>query len=381
MRNFSENVLQTMGGERADHMTLKRPQGMIQLDSGTPSFPTPEHICNAAKKALQDGLTHYAPGQGDPEFLQAVCENIEKECNSNYSTDSVIATNGGSSGIYTVMTAFLGKGDEVILMDPTFSLYSHVAKQIGGIPVNVPHGPDYHLDIQAIRDAITDKTRLLLICNPNNPTGLVYTQKELQSLAELCSDNNIILVSDEAYAKILQPGFKHVPLLSFTEHKNNLILLDTFSKTYSMTGWRLGSLIVPEDMHSVIFGIHRSINGPICSFVQRAGAAALRGPQNCVLEMRKEYQKRGKLMYELAKEIPRLIPLEPQGGFYLYCRYDFPINATDLRKRIWDAGVAIRSGTEFGQSGENHVRLTYSVSEETIEKGMQVVSEFFKKTT
>ena len=140
-------------------------------------------------------------------------------------------------------------------------------------------------------------------------------------------------------------------------------------------------MVVPEDMHSVIFGIHRSINGPICSFVQRAGAAALRGPQNCVLQMREEYQKRGKLMHELAKEIPRLIPLEPQGGFYLYCRYDLPMSATDLRKRIWDAGVAIRSGTEFGKSGENHVRLTYSVSEDTIEKGMQVVSEFFKKIT
>ena len=381
MRKFSKNVLQTMGGERADHMTLKRPKGMIRLDSGTPSFPTPEHICDAANKALQDGLTHYAPGQGDPEFLQAVCENIERECKSNYPTDSVIATNGGSSVIYTVMTAFLSMGDEVILMDPTFSLYSHVAKQIGGIPVNVPHGSDYHLDLQAISDAVTDKTKLMLICNPNNPTGLVYTQKELQSLANLCSERNIILVSDEAYSKILQPGFEHIPLLSFTEHKNNLILLDTFSKTYSMTGWRLGNMVVPEDMHSVIFGVHRSINGPICSFVQRAGAAALRGPQDCVFEMREEYQKRAKLMHELAKEISGLTPLEPQGGFYLYCRYDLPIPATDLRKKIWDAGVAIRSGTEFGITGENHVRLTYSVSEDTIEKGMHMIGEVFEKLT
>ncbi|MFC1491851.1 pyridoxal phosphate-dependent aminotransferase [Nitrospinota bacterium] len=245
MTHISQFVQSVAGGERAKHMTVKRPEGMVRLEIGTPSFPTPEHICRAAKEALDAGLTFYAPGYGDPEYLQAVCETIHRETGAEYSPDDVFATNGASSGIYTAMTAFLDPGDEVIFMDPTFSLYSHVVRQLGAVPVLVPHNADYHIDTEAVRSAVTPRTRVVLICNPNNPTGVVYTREEIRALVELCAEKDLMLISDEAYEKILQPGYEHIPLLSFQEHRERLILLNSLSKTYSMTGWRIGHMVTP----------------------------------------------------------------------------------------------------------------------------------------
>ncbi len=377
-RHIAKTVAATSGGERANHMTAQKPPDMASLDSGTPNFPTPVHIREAAKEALDQGLTGYAPGQGDPEFLRAVCTHIEREAGASYTPASIIATNGASSGIYAVMTTLLDPGDEVVLLDPTFSLYAHVARQIGAVPVHVPQDADYQIDIEAVRRALSPRTRLIFVNNPNNPTGVVYRHAELKALVELAAEHDLMVVSDEAYAKILQPGFEHVPLLSFTEHKERLILLDTFSKTYSMTGWRLGHMVVPEDLAQPMFSVHRSINGPINTFVQRAGAAALLGSQECVAEMGREYHRRGRLMHEMAQEVPGLVPTQPQGGFYLYCRYEYPLPSSEVRKRVWEAGAAIRSGSEFGAAGEGHLRFTYSVDEAVIEKGMKIVGEVFR---
>jgi aspartate/methionine/tyrosine aminotransferase len=378
-RHIARYVQETAGGERTRHFTAKQPGDMLKLDSGDPFFSTPPHIKEAAKKALDDNLTRYAPGQGDPEFLAAVCETVEREAGARYSPDDVFATSGASSGIYCVFTAFLDAGDEVIVLDPTFSLYALVARQLGAVPVAVPHGADYHIDVEAVRAAVTPRTRLVMVNNPNNPTGVVYRRDELQALADLCAERELLLVADEAYEKILQPGCVHAPLLSLREHRDRLILLNTFSKTYAMTGWRLGYVVAPSDLASLLFGVHRSITGPICTFAQRAGATALRGSQDCVAEMRREYEKRGALIHRLAREVPGLHPVDPQGGFYLYCRYDHPLPARDVRRQLWDAGVAVRSGTEFGAAGESHLRFSYSVDETTIEKGMAIVADVFEK--
>ena len=377
-RHISRYVQTTAGGERTRHFTARQPPGILKLDSGDPYFPTPRHIREAAQDALDAGLTRYAPGQGDPEFLAAVCETVEREAGAHYSPDDVVATNGATSAIYAVFTAFLDPGDEVIVLDPTFSLYALVARQLGAVPVAVPHGGDYHIDVEAVRAAVTPRTRLIMVNNPNNPTGVVYRRDELQALANLCAERDLLLVADEAYEKILQPGCVHVPLLSLHEYRDRLILIHTFSKTYAMTGWRLGYVVAPSDLAGLLFGVHRAIAGPITTFVQRAGAAALRGSQDCVAEMRDEYGRRGGLMHRLALDVPGLRPVEPQGGFYLYCRYDLALSASEVRQRLWDAGVAVRSGTEFGAAGKGHLRFSYSVDEPTIEKGMAIMAEVFR---
>ena len=340
-RHISRYVQTTAGGERTRHFTARQPPGILKLDSGDPYFPTPRHIREAAQDALDAGLTRYAPGQGDPEFLAAVCETVERETGAHYSPDDVFATNGATSAIYAVFTAFLDPGDEVIVLDPTFSLYALVARQLGAVPVAVPHGGDYHIDVEAVRAAVTPRTRLIMVNNPNNPTGVVYRRDELQALANLCAERDLLLVADEAYEKILQPGCVHVPLLSLHEYRDRLILIHTFSKTYAMTGWRLGYVVAPSDLAGLLFGVHRAIAGPITTF-------------------------------------PGLRPVDPQGGFYLYCRYDLALSASEVRQRLWDAGVAVRSGTEFGAAGKGHLRFSYSVDEPTIEKGMAIVAEVFR---
>jgi aspartate aminotransferase len=173
----------------------------------------------------------------------------------------------------------------------------------------------------------------------------------------------------------MQPGQTHVPVMKFQQHRDRVILLGTFSKTYAMTGWRLGYLAAPPDLIDYLYGIHRAINGPICNFVQRAGIAALRGPQDCIAEFNAVYHKRAALMHRLACAIPGLYPAQPQGAFYMWTRFDLPQSAREVRARLFERGVAVRSGSEYGRGGEKHLRISYSVSEETIERGMAVIGD------
>lgn len=378
-RRIAPNVVRSTSGERTKYLVIARPPGIVRLDTGMPSFPTPAHISAAGQEAIARGQTGYAPWQGDPELLRAVCDYIEREAAASCTPEEVLITHGGSSAIYSVMTTLLAPGDEVILLDPTYSLYAPDALLVGGVPVAVPHGVDYHIDVEAVRAAVTSQTRMILICNPNNPTGVVYRRDEIAALLAVCEERDLFLVVDEAYEKILQPGFEHVPILSFKEHRDRIILLNTFSKTYAMTGWRLGYLVAPGDILQSLLGVHLSINGPICTFVQRAGIAALRGPQTTIADFAAEYHRRGALMYRLARDIRGLMPLVPQGSFYLYCKYEPALPAVEVRQRLWDANVAIRTGSEFGAAGEGHLRLTYAVDEATIEKGMALVSQVFSR--
>ena len=379
MMHIGKNVLRAGESERFRYTMANISEGMVRLDQGSPSFITPAHICKAADEALAQGLTRYAPKRGDPEFLSGVCEKIERETGAAYSPDEILATHGATSALYAVFTTLLNPGDEVILPDPTYSLYEPVVMQLGAKPVRVPLSGDWHLDTDAIQATIRPQTRMVMLCNPNNPTGTVFHRAELEALASLCADRNLFLVSDEAYEKILQPGYKHVPLLSLQKYRDQLVLIGTMSKTYAMTGWRLGYIAAPKDLSLILLGVHHSITGAICTFVQRAGAVALRGPQDCVAAMRTEYHKRGSLMHRLAKDIPGLIPNEPQGAFYLFCRYEFPMSSAELNRRLWEAGVAAHSGSAFGPSGEGHLRFSYAVDESTIEKGMGIVRKVFHK--
>jgi aspartate aminotransferase len=384
MRHIARYVRDLSGGERAKFMTAKTPPNLVRLDSGSPSFPTAAHITEALKKALDEGHTGYILEKGVRELQEAIVESIAEETGATYEPGQVLVTNGSSSGIYSVMTALLDPGDEAIVFDPSYSLYPYVIRQVGGVPVAVAHDADYQLDIAATRKAITPRTRLVMLNNPNNPTGITYRRDRIQALVELCAEKDLLLVSDEAYSKLIRPGFTHVPVLSFREHRDRLILLGTFSKSYAMTGWRLGYTVAPADLIDVFYGVHRAINGPICNFVQRAGIAALRGPQDAIVDMNREYERRANLMHRLAQDIPGLHPAHPEGAFYLWVRYAQPVPAREVRARLWDRGVAVRSGSEYGKHGENHLRLSYSVSEATIEKGMavngEVMREFAKET-
>jgi aspartate aminotransferase len=375
MRHIAKTVMDTSGGERAKFMTAKTPPDLIRLDSGSPSFATPPHIVAAVKQAIDAGHTGYILEKGVMPLLVAICESIAAETGATIAPSQVLITNGSSSGIYAVMSCFLDPGDEVIVFDPSYSLYPHVARQLGAVPVPVRHKADYQLDVEAVRRAITSRTRLVMLNNPNNPTGIVYKEDDIAALLDLCAEKDLLLAADEAYSKLMQPGQVHVPVLKFHRHLDRLILLGTFSKTYAMTGWRLGYVVAPPDLIDYLYGIHRAINGPICNFVQRAGIAALQGPQDCIAEFNTVYHKRAALMHRLATTIPGLHPAAPQGAFYMWTRFDLPQSAREVRARLFERGVAVRSGSEYGSGGEKHLRISYSVGEETIERGMAVIAD------
>ena len=240
MRHIAKYVLDTSGGERARFMTAKTPPGLIRLDSGSPSFATPPHIVAAIKQAIDEGHTGYILEKGVMTLLEAICESIAAGTGAAIAPSQVLITNGSSSGIYAVMSCFLDPGDEVIVFDPSYSLYPHVARQLGAVPVPVRLNAGYQLDLAAVRAAVTPRTRLVMLCNPNNPTGSVYREADIAALLDLCAEKNLLLASDEAYSKLMQPGQTHVPVFKYHQHLDRLILLGTFSKTYAMTGWRLG---------------------------------------------------------------------------------------------------------------------------------------------
>ncbi len=379
MRHIARFVRDTADGERAKFVLSAAPLGFVRLDSGSPSFPTPGHIVAAVKEALDAGLTEYIFEKGDAPLLDAICETVANEAGALYAPSQVLVTHGASSGIYSVMTALLDPGDEVIVFDPSYSLYAYIARQLGAIPVAVSHDAFYQLDVHAVESALTPKTRLVLLNNPNNPTGMVYQAAALEALGELCARNNLLLVSDEAYSKILQPGYTHIPALKFQAYRDNIILLGTFSKNYAMTGWRLGYIVAPPDLIDTIYRVHRAINGPICTFVQRAGVAALRDHHDWLEPMNRAYHLRARLAHRLAAAVPGLHPATPQGGFYLWCRYDADISSAELRARLLNRGVAVRSGSEYGSTGESHIRISYSADEATIEKGMGVVADVIRE--
>lgn len=375
MRHISQAVRSTIRSERSKFMTLKTPKDLIRLDSGSPAFATPQHICDALKQALDAGHTGYVMEKGVAELQEAICEQVAQETGVTYSPGQVLITNGASSGIYTVLTCFLDPGDEVILFNPTYSLFAHAAKQMGATPVYVSHDEAYQLDVDAVRAAITPRTRLVFLNNPNNPTGMVYRKPDIAALVELCAEHGVLLVSDEAYCKLLQPGQVHVPILSFGHHRDHMVLLGSFSKTYCMTGFRVGYVIAPPDVIDILYGAHRAINGTVCTFSQYAAVAAVRGPQDCIAQFNRGYNRHAALMRKLAQQVPGLHVAEPQGTFYMWCRYDLPMPAAQLHERILERGVAVRTGSEYGSDGEHHIRLSFSVSEAEIEKGMAVVAD------
>lgn len=349
------------------------PLQTIHLDSGSPFYKTPPHIIAATKLALDQGRTDYIMSAGDPELVEAIATAITKETGSAYEPNQVLITNGASSALYAVMAAVLQPGDEVIVFDPSYFVYPHIVRQLRAKTVPVPLDARYQLDVDAVRSAISPKTKLLLLNNPNNPTGSVFDRSSLERLCALCAEKGILLVSDEAYAMIVRDGYTHVPILSFMQYRDNLVLIGTFSKSHAMTGWRLGYLVGPASLTERVYRVHFSMNGPICSFVQRAGLTAMQSDQSWFQAMHIEYERRADLAYRLASTIPTLHPIPSQGTFYLWCRYDIPLPADRLCDELERNGVRVRSGSAYGAAGEHHFRISYPTDITAIEKGMSIV--------
>jgi len=350
------------------------------LHVGDPCFRTPAHIVDAAIAAMAEGYTNYPPSSGDPELRRAIAARATARAAHPIDSSEVLVTAGSTEAIFCALTALLDPGDEVILFDPVYSLYATLLNQIGARPVYAAMTADRRPDLEQLRRAITDRTRMVIINNPVNPTGVVFDETELRGIAQVAVASDLLVLADEIYDELVFTR-TFTSCLAIAELADRLLYVNGFSKTYAMTGWRLGYLIAPLDLLRPAQVIHSNIVAGVNWPTQRAGIAALQGPTEPVTDMIAGYDARRHALLEGLAGTPGLRPIAPEGAFYLYVGFDFerPIRSAELTKMLLAEGVAIRSGTEYGPAGEGYLRLSYSAAFDDISRGAERLRRVFTK--
>lgn len=349
---------------------------IISFALGEPDFTTPKHIIEAAKLALDDGFTHYTPSFGIPELRKAISEKSRSENGIPCKPENVIVT-PTKLGIFESLLALAQKGDEVIVSDPGFVSYFQVinfteAKIIG---VALSDEDDFRLLPENVAEAVSPKTKVILLNSPNNPTGSVSTKDDLKGIADIARDHNIYIISDEIYEKIIYDGAHH-SIASFEGMFEKTVTLNGFSKSYAMTGWRLGWAIATKEIVQAINRIQQHSLSCAVSFAQKAGVAALSGTQEPVNDMVKEFKARRDMVCQGINEIPKLSCRIPQGAFYVFVKYDYDMPSIDFAKFLIEkANVAVTPGSAFGVCGESYIRLSYATSRGKISQGLKRIKE------
>lgn len=357
-------------------------RSIIHLEIGQPDFPTPFPICEAAFRAMKEGYTGYTPAAGLLEFRKAIAEHISTSRGVSIHPNDVVVTPGAKPIIFFTLLALVNEGDEVIYPDPGFPIYESVINFVGAKAVPLPLREDvkfrFHLD--DLVNAISDRTRLLILNSPQNPTGGLLQAEDLQAIAELATKNNFYVLSDEIYSRILYEG-QHISIIQFPGMKSRTILLDGHSKTYAMTGWRLGYGIFPSHLVEGIVRLMINSNSCTCAFTQMAGMEALQGSQTYVDEMVAEFRRRRDAVVEGLNAINGVHCLKPSGAFYVFPNVkQLPLNCNALADYLLEeAGVAVLAGTAFGKYGDGYLRISYANSLENIQEALRRIREAINK--
>jgi aspartate aminotransferase len=349
---------------------------VIHLEIGEPDFPTAEHICAAAIEALRAGHTHYVPAPGIPALREAVAAFLERTGRMRVGPDRVVVTPGAKPIMFFTILALAGPGDEVLYPDPGFPMYESITAFAGATPVPVPlrASNGFRIDTAELERLVTPRTRLLIINSPHNPCGSALTSEDCAEIAEIAQRHDIAVLSDEVYWAI-RYGTRHASVLDIDGMADRTILLDGWSKTYAMTGWRLGFGVFPPALVEPVTRL--AINSVSCTsaFSQYAAIAALEGPQDTVLEMVAEFSRRKDVIVAGLNDIPGIRCAEPQGAFYAFPDITGTgLSATELQARMLDeAGVAALAGTAFGPYGEGFLRLSYANSVPNIQAALEAI--------
>ncbi len=357
-----------------------RGEKVLSLSIGEPDFPTPAHIVEAGKKALDDGFTKYAPAVGFKDLREAVAEKSVKENQIPAKPENVLVAPTKHT-LYMTCMALLDNGDEALIPDPGWVSYGPMVVLAGATPVPVRAADDrgFVPDPDEIAELITPHTRLLMLNSPSNPAGSVYPRETMKGIADLAQDHDLVVVSDEIYEKILYEG-EHVSPASLDGMFERTVTVNGFSKTYSMTGWRLGWLVAPKPLFQQISKVQEHTITCATAFAQKAGVAALRGPTEPLQKMVAEFRaRRDLILAELAK-IDRAACFRPAGAFYVFPKFDVPLDDAALgEKLLKEAKVAITPGSAFGAAGAGHERLSYAASRETITESVRRIGEVVAK--
>lgn len=363
---------------------------VVNLSVGEPDFNTPDHIKEAAKKAIDENYSRYSPVPGYPVLREAIVEKLKRENNLEYKSSQIICSNGAKQSVCNVVMSLVGEGDEVIVPAPYWVSYTQMVKLADGVPFTVATGleQNFKMSPEQLEKAITPQTRALILCSPSNPTGSIYSYEELEALAEVLKKHErVMVISDEIYEHINYTG-KHASMAQVPGMKERTVIINGVSKAYAMTGWRIGFAAGEEWVIKACNKLQGQYTSGPCSVSQMAAAAAFAGPQECVETMRRAFERRKNLIVSLAREIPGLEVNDPEGAFYLFpkCSSYFGKkdgdtvikDSNDMALYLLDKGhVATVSGDAFGAPG--YFRMSYATDEDSIRKAMKRIAEALAK--
>ena len=364
---------------------------VIGFVAGEPDFDTPKHIKQAAIDAIDEGFTKYTPASGIVELRQAIADKMKKDNNVEYDYTQIIVSNGGKHALTNAFTAILNPKDEVIIPSPFWLSYPQMVKLADGVPVIVTTKKEngFKITKEEFENAITPKTKAIIINNPNNPTGMVYTKSELEDIAEVAVKNDIFVIADDMYEKLIYDNEKHICIASLNDEiYKRTIVVNGLSKSYAMTGWRIGYTAAPKEISAIMSNVQSHSASNINSIAQKAAYAAFTSSQDCIEEMRLEFEKRKNYMVEKIRNIDKISMLEPKGAFYVF------IDISELLGKTID-GIEIKGAREFGQillnkanvaiipctdfGFDDHIRLSYAISLENIKEGLDRIEKFIKE--
>jgi aspartate aminotransferase len=348
-------------------------RSVVHLEIGEPDFPTPAHIVEAAKKALDEGWTHYGPTQGLPDLREAIAAHVSRSRGIPVGAQHVSVVPGGKPIIFFPMMALLEPGDEVIYPNPGFPIYESMIRFLGAKPVPMPleESRGFSFDLNLFRDRLTDRTKMVILNSPQNPTGGVIPPEDLEDIAAMLRDRDVMILSDEIYSQIYY-GPRPTSITAFPGMLEKTIILDGFSKTYAMTGWRMGYGVMPEWLVDAVNKLMVNSNSCTASFTQRAGIAALTGPQDCVIAMVAEFRRRRDAICTGLNAVPGFRCAIPGGAFYAFAN----VTGTGMKSKeladylLYEAGVSCLNGGCFGEYGEGFIRFSYANSLANLEEAV-----------
>jgi aspartate aminotransferase len=357
-------------------------KSIIHLEIGEPDFETPANVVEAGVDALQKGWTHYGPSAGLPDLRQTIADYVSRTRNVKVTPEEVVVVPGGKPIIFFTILALIDEGDEVIYPNPGFPIYESMIHYVGGkaVPIHLREERDFSLDVSELAPLITDRTKLIILNSPHNPTGGVMDRKDVEQVAKVIGDRNILVLSDEIYSRLLFEG-EHFSIMSVPGMQERTILLDGFSKTYAMTGWRMGYGVMRADLAAHITRLMTNSNSCTASFTQMAGIEALRGDQSSVEQMCAEFKSRRDVVVAGLNKIKGFSCRMPKGAFYVFPN----ITKTGWKSKpladalLEQAGVAGLSGTAFGDFGEGYLRFSVANSMENLERALERIDQWAKK--
>jgi aspartate aminotransferase len=359
-------------------------RSIVHLEIGQPDFPTPAHVVEAGKRALDEGWTGYGPTAGFPEFRAIIADYIGQTRGIRVGADNVCVVPGGKPIMFFTMMAVLEAGDEVIYPNPGFPIYESVIEFLGAraVPIPLVESRGFSFDLDTFEKSLSSRTRMVVLNSPANPTGGVIPREDLARIAALLKDRDVLVLSDEIYSRIFYGGAPE-SITQFDGMLEKTIILDGFSKTYSMTGWRLGYGVMPAWLADAVNLLMVNSNSCTASFTQRAGMAALQGPQDCVTAMVEEFRRRRDVIVDGLNAIPGFRCSVPAGAFYAFPN----VSGTGMPSRdladllLNEAGVACLSGTAFGRFGEGYLRFSYATSLENIREALARIAGVSERWT